>query len=116
MPKRKSPIALFLAIVIVIALLALLDPEEKSLGASVWIVYLHGWLINTDWITSAAKIAFIIVLWFALSTAEKITYPPPSPIFNSGNDAMIAFFAALILMPLVAAHFLTRVFLQKTSQ
>lgn len=86
MPKRKSPIALFLAMVIVIALLALLGPGEKS------------------------------PLRFALSNAENIMHPPPSPIFNSGNDAIIAFFAALILMTLVAAYFLTRVFLQRTSQ
>jgi hypothetical protein len=196
MPKLKSPITLFIATVIVIALLALFGPEEKSLGASVRIVYLHGawvlaaelafmaaglaglialitrrenihnwsaalgrtgiffwvtylplslwamqsnwnglflaeprfrlaaifavtgiflqvglWLVNTDWITSAANILFIVVLRVIFSTAENIMHPPPSPIFNSGNFVIISFFMALILLALIAAYFLTRVFL-----
>ena len=191
---------LFIATVIVIALLALLGPEEKSLGANVRIVYLHGawvlaaelafvaaalagllalmtrreafhqwsaafgrtgiffwvtylplslwamqsnwnglflaeprfrlatifavtgvllqvglWLINTGWITSAANILFIVVLRAIFSTAENVMHPPPSPIFSSGNYAIIGFFTALILLTLVAAYFLTRVFLQKPS-
>ena len=200
MSKLKSPITLFIATVIVIALLALFGPEEKSLGANVRIVYLHGawvlaaelafvaaalagllalitrreafhqwsaafgrtgiffwvtylplslwamqsnwnglflaeprfrlaaifavtgillqvglWLINTGWITSAANILFIVVLRAIFSTAENVMHPPPSPIFSSGNYAMIGFFTALILLTLVAAYFLTRVFLQKPS-
>jgi hypothetical protein len=200
MSKLKSPITLFIATVIVIALLALFGPEEKSLGASVRIVYLHGawvlaaelafvaaalaglialitrrtgfhqwsaalgrtgiffwvtylplslwamqsnwnglflaeprfrlaaifavtgillqvglWLINTDWITSAANITFIVVLRVIFSTAENVMHPPPSPIFNSGNYAIIGFFLALILLTFVAAYFLTRVFLERTS-
>ena len=200
MSKLKSPITLFIATVIVIALLALFDPEEKSLGANVRIVYLHGawvlaaelafvaaalagllalitrretfhqwsaalgrtgiffwvtylplslwamqsnwnglflaeprfrlaaifavtgillqvglWLINTGWITSAANILFIVVLRAIFSTAENVMHPPPSPIFSSGNYAIIGFFTALILLTLVAAYFLTRVFLQKPS-
>jgi hypothetical protein len=200
MPKLNSPLTLFFATVIVIALLALFGPEERSLGASVRIVYLHGawvlaaelafvaaglagivalitrratihewsaalgrtgiffwvtylplslwamqsnwnglflaeprfrlaaifavtgvllqvglWLINTDWITSAANILFIVLLRVIFSTAENIMHPPPSPIFNSGNYAIIGFFIALILLTLVAAYFLTRVFL-RTSE
>ena len=200
MSKLKSPITLFIATVIVIALLALFGPEEKSLGANVRIVYLHGawvlaaelafvaaalagllalitrreafhqwsaalgrtgiffwmtylplslwamqsnwnglflaeprfrlaaifavtgillqvglWLINTGWITSAANILFIVVLRAIFSTAENVMHPPPSPIFSSGNYAIIGFFTALILLTLVAAYFLTRVFLQKPS-
>jgi hypothetical protein len=217
MPKLKSPLTLFFATVIVIALLALFGPEEKSLGASVRIVYLHGawvlaaelafvaaaiaglialigyvipqikhysnfsggygtrkigghaahqwsaalgrtgiffwvtylplslwamqsnwnglflaeprfrlaaifavtgvllqlglWLININWITSAANLLFIILLRVVFSTAENIMHPPPSPIFNSGNDVIIGFFLALILLTLAAAYFLTRVFL-----
>jgi hypothetical protein len=196
MPKLKSPLTLFFATVIVIALLALFGPEEKSLGASVRIVYLHGawvlaaelafvaaglagllgwitrradfhnwsaalgwtgiffwvtylplslwamqsnwnglflaeprfrlaaifavtgvllqlglWLININWITSAANLLFILVLRVVFSTAENIMHPPPSPIFNSGNDVIIGFFIALILLTLAAAYFLTRVFL-----
>jgi hypothetical protein len=200
MPKLKSPLILFLATVSVIALLALFGPEEKSLGASVRIVYLHGawvlaaelafvaagvaglialitrretfhrwsaalgrtgiffwvtylplslwamqsnwnglflaeprfrlaaifavtgvllqlglWLINTDWITSAANILFIVALRVIFSTAENIMHPPPSPIFNSGNFVIIGFFLALIALTLVAAYFLTRVFLRTTQ-
>src|SRR5689334_24429887 len=169
MSKLKTPLTLFFITVIVIALLALFGPEEKSLGVNVRIVYLHGawvltaelaflaagvtglialiarradfhrwsaalgrtgicfwvtylplslwamesnwnglflaeprfrlavifavtgvllqvglWLIDTDWITSAANLLFIIVLRVAFSTANNIMHPPPSPIFNSG--------------------------------
>jgi len=196
MSKLKSPLTLFFFTVIVIALLAFFGPEEKSLGANVRIVYLHGawvlsaelafvaaaiaglialitkrdafhqwsaalgrtgiifwitylplslwamesnwnglflseprfrlavifavtgvllqvglWLIDTDSITSAANIVFIIVLRIIFSTAQNIMHPPPSPIFNSGNYAMIGFFLVLILLTLVAGCFLTRVFL-----
>lgn len=196
MPNLKSPLTLFFVTLIVIALLALFGPEEKSLGASVRIVYLHGawvlaaelafvaagvagllglltrrrtfhnwsaalgqtgiffwvtylplslwamqsnwnglflaeprfrlaaifavtgvllqvglWLINTGWLTSAANLIFIVVLRIIFSTAENIMHPPPSPIFNSGNFVIIGFFIALILLTLIAAYFLTRVFL-----
>jgi hypothetical protein len=201
MPKLKSPLTLFSITVIVIALLALFGPEEKSLGASVRIVYLHGawvmaaelafaaaglaglvalitrrpvlhqwsaalgrtgiffwvtylplslwamqsnwnglflaeprfrlavifavtgvllqvglWLIDMDWLTSAANILFIIVLRVIFSTAENIMHPPPSPIFSSGNFVIIGFFLTLITLTLVAAYFLTRVFLPKTAR
>jgi hypothetical protein len=201
MPKLKSPLILFFITVIVIALLALSGPEEKSLGANVRIVYLHGawvltaelafvaaalaglialitrldtfhqwsaalgrtgvvfwvtylplslwamesnwnglflaeprfrlavifavtgvllqvglWLINTDWITSIANIIFIVVLRVIFSTAANIMHPPPSPIFNSGDYAIIGFFLTLILLTLVAAYFLTRVFLNVNKE
>lgn len=196
MSKFRSSLTLFFITVIVMALLALFGPEEKSLGANVRIVYLHGawvlsaevafiaaalagviafitgrdafhqwsaalgrtgivfwitylplslwamesnwnglflseprfrlavifavtgvllqiglWLINTDWITSVANVVFIIVLRLIFATASNVMHPPPSPIFNSGNYAIIGFFLALILLTLVAAYFLTRVFL-----
>jgi hypothetical protein len=200
MSKLKSPLTLFFITIIVIALLALFGPEEKSLGASVRIVYLHGawvlaaelafiaaavaglialiarrtsfygwsaalgrtgiffwvtylplslwamesnwnglflseprfrlaaifavtgvllqlglWVINVGWVTSLANIIFIIVLRVIFSTAENVMHPPPSPIFNSGNFVIIGFFLALILLTLVAAYFLTRVFLNLTK-
>jgi len=196
MRRFKSPLTLFFAILIVIALLALFGPEEKSLGANVRIVYLHGawvltaelafiaaglagllalitrrlifhqwsaalgrtgilfwvtylpislwamesnwnglflaeprfrlalifavtglllqaglWLINTDWITSVANLLFIVVLRVVFSTAQNIMHPPPSPIFNSGNYIIIGFFLAMILLTLLAAYFLTRLFM-----
>ncbi len=201
MSKLKSSIILFSITVIVMALLAIFGPEEKSLGANVRIVYLHGawvlaaelafvaaglaglialitrhsafhrwsaalgrtgiffwitylplslwamqsnwnglflaeprfrlavifavtgvllqlglWLVNTDWITSAANLIFIIVLRVIFSTAENIMHPPPSPIFNSGNYVIIGFFLALIALTLLAAYFLTRIFLRTSSR
>ncbi|HEX5809090.1 MAG TPA: hypothetical protein VFY25_10530 [Anaerolineales bacterium] len=201
MSKVKSPLTLFFISIIVIALLALFGPEEKSLGASVRIVYLHGawvlaaelafiaaaiaglialitrrasfhrwsaalgrtgiffwltylplslwamqsnwnglflseprfrlaaifavtgillqvglWIMDLDWLTSAANIVFIIVLRVVFSTAENVMHPPPSPIFNSGNFVIIGFFLALILLTLVAAYLLTRVFLNMKKE
>jgi len=74
------------------------------------------WLVNIDWISSAANLIFIIALRVIFSTAENVMHPPPSPIFNSGNVAIIGFFLALIALTLVAAFFLTRLFLQTTSR
>ena len=191
--RIKSPLTSFVVVLIVIAVLAFLGPEEKSLGANVRIVYLHGawvltaevafalaaaagtaafltrreslhawsaafgrsgilfwvtylplslwamqtnwnglflseprfrlalifaatgvllqlglWLINMDWITSLANLLFMIVLRVGFATAEYVMHPPPSPIFNSGNDLIIGFFVALNLLTLLAAYFLTR--------
>lgn len=201
MSKNKAPLILFISAILLIVLLALFGPEERSLGANVRIVYLHGawvlaaelafiaaglagalalltkrdpfhrwsaalgrtgiffwvtylplslwamqtnwnglflseprfrlalifavtgvllqvglWLINTAWITSAANLLFIVVLRLIFSTAENIMHPPPSPIFNSGNFAIIGFFLGLILLTLVAAYFLTRLFLGTTAR
>ena len=53
MTKTKSPLIYFSITIIVIALLTFFGPEEKSLGANVRIVYLHGaWVL-------AAEVAFI---------------------------------------------------------
>jgi len=50
--KRFSPLFLFFATVLVIAVLATFGPEEGSLGSNVKIVYLHGaWVL-------AAEVAF----------------------------------------------------------
>jgi hypothetical protein len=200
MLKLKPPLTLFFVTLILIALLALFGPEEKSLGASVRIVYLHGawvlaaelaflaaglagligliarhdilhkwsaafgrtgiifwvtylplslwamqsnwnglflseprfrlaaifavtgillqaglWLINTDWITSLANLIFIVVLRVVFATAENVMHPPPSPIFNSGNYVIIGFFLGLVFLSLVAAYFLTRIFLKSSA-
>jgi hypothetical protein len=201
MSKIRTPLILFTATVILIALLALFGPEEKTLGSNVRIVYLHGawvlaaevtffaaaiagviglitkrlwfhrwsaalgrtgiffwltylplslwamesnwnglflseprfrlaaifavtgillqiglWIINIDWVTSLANVLFIIVLRVAFSSASNIMHPPPSPIFNSGNYLIIGFFLAMILLTLVAAYFLTLVFLNLTKE
>lgn len=201
MSKLKTPLILFFATVIVIALLALFGPEERSLGSNVRIVYLHGawvlgaelafiaaalagvvalvtkrdafhqwsaalgrtgiffwltylplslwamnsnwnglflaeprfrlamifavtgvllqvglWIINTAWVTSVANIIFIVALRVIFATADNVMHPPPSPIFNSGNYAIIGFFLGLIALTLLAAYFLTRVFLGVDKQ
>ena len=201
MSKIRTSLILFIATVILIALLALFGPEEKSLGSNVRIVYLHGawvltaevaflaaalagatglitkrisfhrwsaalgrtgtffwltyiplslwamesnwnglflseprfrlavifavtgillqvglWMINIDWVTSLGNIIFIVVLRVTFSSASNIMHPPPSPIFNSGNYLIIGFFLAMILLTLVAAYFLTLVFLNLSKE
>ncbi|MGE5463678.1 MAG: hypothetical protein ACM3PS_09995 [Syntrophothermus sp.] len=201
MSKIRTPLILFIVTVILIALLALFGPEEKTLGSNVRVVYLHGawvlasevaffaaaiagafalitkripfhhwsaalgrtgiffwltylplslwamesnwnglflseprfrlavifavtgvllqvglWLININWITSLANIIYIVILRVAFSSASNIMHPPPSPIFNSGNYLIIGFFLALIVLTLVAAFFLTLIFLNLTKE
>jgi hypothetical protein len=63
MSKLKSPLTLFCVTVIVIALLAFFGPEERSLGASVRIVYLHGaWVLAAELAFAAAGLAGLIAL------------------------------------------------------
>lgn len=196
MSKIRTPLILFIATVILIALLAFFGPEERSLGSNVRVVYLHGawvlaaeaaffaaalagaiglitrrvsfhrwsaalgrsgivfwvtylplslwamdanwnglflseprfrlalifavtgvllqlglWMINIDWVTSLANIVYIVVLRVVFSSASYIMHPPPSPIFNSGNYVIIGYFLAMVIFTVVAAYFLTLVFL-----
>ena len=61
MSKIKTPLISFIATVIVIALLALFGPEERSLGANVKIVYLHGaWVMAAELAFVAAAVAGLI--------------------------------------------------------
>lgn len=61
MSKIRTPLISFIATVIVIALLALFGPEERSLGANVKIVYLHGaWVMSAELAFIAAAIAALI--------------------------------------------------------
>ena len=69
------------------------------------------WLINMNWVTSLANIIYIIVLRVIFATADNIMHPPPSPIFNSGNYAIIGFFVSMILLSMLASYFMTRWFL-----
>ena len=73
------------------------------------------WLVSMDWVTSLSNLLFIVALRVVFANAENVMHPPPSPIFSSGNYAIIGFFLALIVLSLVASYFLTRVFL-KTSE
>ena len=198
--KRFSPQLLFFITVLVIAMLALLGPEEQSLGSNVRIVYLHGawvlaaevafaaaaltgllalalrreklhrwsaalgrtgivfwltylplslwameanwnglflaeprfrlaltfaivgalmhvglWLVNVDWVTSLANLAYFVALRVVFSTAANVMHPPPSPIFSSGLWNIIIFFVLLNIFAWAAAYFLTKVFLSYTS-
>jgi len=59
----RSPLLLFFATVVVIALLALLGPEEKSLGSNVRIVYLHGaWVLTAEIAFLASALAGLVGL------------------------------------------------------
>jgi hypothetical protein len=63
MTKFKSPLTLFFITLFAITLLALFGPEEKSLGASVRIVYLHGaWVLAAELAFLAAGLAGLIAL------------------------------------------------------
>ena len=63
MSKFKTPLTSFFITIIVIALLALFGPEEKSLGANVRIVYLHGaWVLAAELAFVAAAIAGLMAL------------------------------------------------------
>ncbi len=66
------------------------------------------WVFSNKLLTSAANVAFIIVLRAIFATAANVMHPPPSPIFNSGNYAIIGFFVGLNILTWLAAYFLTR--------
>ncbi len=72
MTKLKSPLTLFFATLIVIAFLALLGPEEKALGASVRIVYLHGaWVLAAELALIAAGLAGFVALFARRNTFHR---------------------------------------------
>jgi len=72
MSRSKSPLTLFFATLIVIALLALFGPEEKSLGANVRIVYLHGaWVLTAELAFLAAGLAGLVALITRRATFHK---------------------------------------------
>lgn len=72
------------------------------------------WLFNLPWLTSAANLLFIVALRFVFAQAANVMHPPPSPIFSSGNGAIIPFFVGLNLLTLVAAGLLAYLLLPKT--
>ena len=58
MSKIKHPLVSFFLTVLVIAFLALIGPEEKSLGSNVRIVYLHGaWVLTAEVAFALAALA-----------------------------------------------------------
>ncbi|MFC2028329.1 hypothetical protein ACFLTX_00190 [Chloroflexota bacterium] len=74
------------------------------------------WIMQVQWLTSLANIAFIITLRLVFATAANIMHPPPSPIFNSGNIILIAFFVLLNLLTWFAAVLVARWLLLVTSR
>ena len=63
MIAKKSPLLYFFVALIAIALLTFLGPEEKSLGANVRIVYLHGaWVMAAEAALIAAALAGLLGL------------------------------------------------------
>ena len=71
------------------------------------------WMLNINWLTAAANILFIATLRFTFANAENVMHPPPSPIFKSGNWAIIGFFVGLNLLAWVSSYFITRFFLPR---
>jgi hypothetical protein len=58
MSKNKSPLSIFFITILVIVLLTLLGPEERSLGSNVRLVYLHGaWVLTAEIAFIAAALA-----------------------------------------------------------
>ena len=74
------------------------------------------WLIAKPAYTSAANALFVMVLRYVFSQATNVMHPPPSPIFNSGNYAIIGFFVGLNVLSWLAAYFLTRWFLSLSKK
>jgi hypothetical protein len=63
MPKLKSPLSGFFISLVLIAILALFGPEEKSLGSNVRLVYLHGaWVLTAQIAFFAAALAGLLGL------------------------------------------------------
>ncbi|MEN9564126.1 MAG: hypothetical protein RIR73_2370 [Chloroflexota bacterium] len=63
MSKFKSPISYFFITILLIAILAVFGPEEKSLGSNVRLVYLHGaWVLTAEVAFIAAALAGLLGL------------------------------------------------------
>ena len=197
---RKGSLALLLGTVLLIGALTLLAPPERSLGANVRLVYLHGawvltaevlllgaaaagllglvlrrqalhrwsgalgrsgmvfwvtylplslltmqsnwnglflaeprfrlamtfaiagallqtglWFLHTPVLTSLSNMLFAVALRFALSRAQYVMHPPPSPIFGSGLFGVISYFLILLILACFAGYLLTRLLLEKQS-
>lgn len=63
MDKLKTPLALFIYTVSIIAIMALFGPEDKALGANVRIVYLHGaWVLTAEVAFALAGLSGLVAL------------------------------------------------------
>ncbi len=73
------------------------------------------WMLRINWLTALANIAFIVVLRIIFATAQNIMHPPPSPIFSSGNWAIIGFFVMLNVLTWLSAFFVSQRFVESTK-
>ncbi len=81
MEKNKSPLFYFSLTIILLAMLAFFGPEEKSLGANVKIVYLHGaWVLAAE----AAFIAAALAGFFALILRKEILHAWSAALGRTG--------------------------------
>jgi hypothetical protein len=81
MSRIKSPSILLLITILVIALLAFFAPEERSLGAGVRIVYLHGaWVLAAELALLMAGLAGLI----GLITPRKIFHAWSAALGRAG--------------------------------
>ncbi|MBK7455819.1 MAG: hypothetical protein IPJ46_19495 [Anaerolineales bacterium] len=81
MEKNKSPLFFFFLTIILLAMLAFFGPEEKSLGANVKIVYLHGaWVLAAE----AAFIAAALAGFFALILRKEILHAWSAALGRTG--------------------------------
>jgi hypothetical protein len=65
-------------------------------------------LIGKPVITSLGNVLYIVALRIALSQADYVMHPPPSPIFSSGTLSIQLYFVGLIFLTLAAAYYMTR--------
>ena len=72
-------------------------------------------LLSRPVFTSLANVLFFTALWITLRQADYVLHPPPSPIFGSGILSLQFYFIGVIFLTAVAAYFLTRWWLQKSS-
>jgi hypothetical protein len=88
MLKRTSPLILFFATLAAMALLALLGPEERSLGGSVRIVYMHGaWVLTAE----IAFLAAALVGLAALLTRRLALHGWSAALGRTGTVFWIAY-------------------------
>lgn len=85
----QNPLTLFFATLALIGLLSLFGPQEKSLGANVRIVYLHGaWVLAAEVAFLCAALAGLAGLlasqWKALSGRQSLFYDWSTALGRTG--------------------------------
>jgi hypothetical protein len=70
-------------------------------------------LFSRSWLTSLVNLLFFITLIVSLTRAAYVMHPLPSPILGSAVTPLQGFYAAILLLTLLASYFLTRTWLSK---